>query len=110
MIVKSTLLAVIVFFGSLTIANAQPYINGGSPGQFTALGWNFGHIAHCETFFDGTNTWHLAFVVEGGFGFTNNPGFATLIAAACQSGNLIAVHVTNLNPFSWNSVAVFPFK
>jgi hypothetical protein len=73
MIVKSTLLAVIVFFGSLTIANAQPYTNGGSPGQFTTLGWNFGHIAHCQTFSDGTSTWHIAFIVEGGLASQMTP-------------------------------------
>jgi hypothetical protein len=52
----------------------------------------------------------LCFYRKGGFGVTNNPGFVTLVAAACQSGNLIGVHVISLNPFVWNSVVVLPYK
>src|SRR5215813_15407275 len=104
MIIKSTLLAVFLFLASINLAEAQSFIHAGAPGPRTTLGWNFGHVANCQTFFDGTSTWHYAFIVEGGFGFTNNPGFVTLVAAACQSGNLIGVNVISLNPFVWNSV------
>jgi hypothetical protein len=65
MIYQSVLLAVVLFFGSIATTEAQPYTNGGTAGQFTTLGWNFGHIANCQTFSDGVNTWHYAFIAEG---------------------------------------------
>jgi hypothetical protein len=34
MVVKSTLLAVVVFLGSLTLAEAQPYVYGGAARRF----------------------------------------------------------------------------
>jgi len=110
MIVKSTLLAVVVFLGSLSLAEAQTFVNGGVPGPNTALGWNFGHIAYCTTYNDGTTTLHYAFFDAGGYAFTNNPGFITLAASACQTGNLAGLFVTRLNPFQWNAVATFPYK
>ena len=69
MIVKSTLLAVVVFLGSLSLAEAQTFVNGGVPGPNTALGWNFGHIAYCTTYNDGTTTLHYAFFDGGGYAF-----------------------------------------
>jgi hypothetical protein len=110
MIVNSTLLAAFILLGSLTLAEAQPYVNGGSPAPGTTLGWNYDHISFCATFSDGVITWYYAFTQGGGLGYTNNPGFATSVAAACQTGNLIAVHVTSLNPFLWNWIATYPFK
>jgi hypothetical protein len=110
MIVKSTLVAVVVFLGSLTIAEAQSYFNGGSAGPSTALGWNFGHIAYCLTHDDGVNTLHYAFFSDGGYTVTNNPGLAAAGALACQSGNLVGIFVVNLNPFRWNWIATYPFK
>jgi hypothetical protein len=110
MIVKSTLLAVVVFFGSLALAEGQVYISGGVPSPGTALGWNFGRIAYCTTYYDGLTTWYYAFFPDGGYAYTNNPGFTTLAGSACQTGNLAGIHVTRLIPFQWNGVATFPFK
>ena len=110
MIVKSTLLAVVVFFGSLALAEGQVYVSGGVPSPGTALGWNFGHIAYCTTYYDGLTTWYYAYFPDGGYAYTNNPGFTTLAASACQTGNLAGLYVTRLNPFQWTGVATFPFK
>lgn len=110
MFVKSTLLAVVVFFGSLAVADAQTFVNGGAPGPNTGLGWNYGHINNCYTQVDGSTTWFYAFIQEGGYGFTNNPAFATTLSPACQTGNFIGVFVTSLNPFRWTQVATFTFK
>jgi hypothetical protein len=110
MIIKSTLLAVIVFVGSLTVANAQTFVNGGVAGPFTTLGWNYGHLANCYTQVDGSITWFYAYIQEGGFGFTNNPAFAITLSPACQTGNFVGVFVTNLNPLRWTQVVTFTFK
>src|SRR5215510_1028648 len=92
MILKSTLLAIVVFLGSLTVADAQSqsYLNGGIfLGWGGPEGWNFNHISQCNTVYDGTNTWYYAFFVNnGGYIVTNNPGFAPIIAAACKGGSL----------------------
>jgi hypothetical protein len=58
MIVKSTLLAVVLFLGSLSLAEAQTFVNTGVPGPNTGLGWNFGYVAYCTSYNDGVTTWH----------------------------------------------------
>jgi hypothetical protein len=110
MMVKSTLLAVVVFFGSLNPADAQTFVNGGVAGPNTGLGWNFGYIAHCATYSDGSNTFQFAYFQGGGYAYTNNPGFALLAAPACQTGNLAGIFVTSLNPFLSNAIVTYPFK
>ena len=108
MLLRSLLLAVVALFGTLTAAEAQgPYYAVCVPGPNTTLGWNVAHIAFCAT---GTNGWFFAFFQGGGYGSTNNPGLANFVAPACQTGNRLDVYVTNLNPFSWKKVVVYPFK
>jgi hypothetical protein len=92
MIIKSTLLAVTLFLGSINLAEAQLYVTGGVPGPGTALGWNYGYIAYCQTFTDGVNTIYYAFFQGGGYGYTNNPTLIAFGSPACQTGNLVAVH------------------
>jgi hypothetical protein len=110
MIVKSIVLAAVIFFGSVTLTKAQTFVNGGVPGPNTALGWNFGYIANCATYVDGSNTFLFAYFEGGGYAYTNNPGFAILAAPACQTGNLAGIFVTRLNPFLWTAVVTYPFK
>jgi len=113
MILKSTLLAVVIFLGSLTVAEAQSYFNGG-----ILLGWGgrdawaYNHVSTCTTFSDAANTWHYAFFENnGGYIVTNNPGFAPIIASACQSGNLFGLFATSFTPtLVWTQIATFPFK
>jgi hypothetical protein len=99
MSVKFMLLAAFIFLGSLTLAESQTFVNGGVAGPNTALGWNFGYIANCATYVDGSNTFFFAYFQGGGYAYTNNPGFAILAALACQTGNLAGIFVTRLNPF-----------
>ncbi len=110
MILRSILLAVVMFLTSVPIADAQTYVNGGAAGPNTVLGWNYGHLTNCYVVVNGPTTWFYAFVQEGGFGYTNNPAFATMLAPACQTGNFIGVLVTNINPFQWSSVVTFNFR
>ena len=123
MIIKSTVLAVIVFLGSLTVAEAQsaaksPGSETGSGAQLSGadataaavLGWNFTHAAFCLTYFDGLTTWFYVVAQDGGVWFTPNIGFAAAITPACQTGNLIAFNVFNLNGSLWNQVVAYPFK
>jgi hypothetical protein len=110
MIVKATLLAVVVFLGSVNFAAAQPYFNGGVPGPQTTVGWNFGHISYCWAVSDASNTWFHVAAQEGGYGYTNNPSLAATVAPGCQTGNLFAVHVLSLNPFLWDVLVLYPFK
>jgi hypothetical protein len=98
----------LAFFSKRVDNSEKPAHGVPSPG--TALGWNFGHIAYCTTYYDGLTTWYYAYFPDGGYAFTNNPGFTTLAASACQTGNLAGLFVTRLNPFQWNAVATFPYK
>jgi hypothetical protein len=108
--IKALLLTVVIFLGSLTVAKAQTYVTGGAPGPGTGVGWNYGYITSCATFFDGVNTWYYAFFEGGGYGYTNNPVLVSFISPACQSGNLVGVYVFSLNPFLWNWLVTFPSK
>src|SRR5262249_7467315 len=78
MILKSTLLAVVVFLGSLTVAEAQSYINGG---QIFGWGgpegdWAFYYFSSFPTFFCGANTWYYSFFANNcGVYVLKNPGF-----------------------------------
>ena len=113
MILKSTLLAVVIFLGSLTVAEAQSYFNGGQIlGWGIQNGWAFNTISQCNTAYDGTNTWYYAFFVNnGGYIVTNNPDFAPIIASACQSGNLFGLFAISFTPtLVWTQIATFPFK
>ena len=118
MILKSTLLAVVISFGSLTVAEAQSqsYVNTGlivGWGNATP-GWSYNNISQCVTAYDGANTWNYAFFGNGGsqgYIVTNNPSFAPLIASACQSGNLFGLYVIEFAPsLVWTQVATFPSK
>ena len=114
MILKSALLAVVVFFGSLTLAEAQSYFNGGLiMGWGLRDGWAYNHVVSCSTVTDAANTtWHWAFFENnGGYIVTNNPGFAPIIASACQSGNLFGLFATSFTPtLVWTQIATFPSK
>jgi hypothetical protein len=111
MILKSTLLAVVVFLGSLTVAEAQSYFTGGEIlGWGTRDGWAYNHLSGCSTVSDAANTWHYAYFGAGGYIVTNNPGFAPLIGSACQSGNLFGLYAISFNPLVWTQIATFPFK
>ena len=60
MILRSIVLAVVMFLGSVAIADAQTFVNGGVAGQFTALGWNYGHVSNCYVVVSGSTTWFYA--------------------------------------------------
>ena len=107
---KCILLAVAIVIGSFATAEGQTYFHIGVPGPQTTVGWNFGNLSHCSVFFDGSNTWFFAFAEGGGYGQTNNPAIAAILAPGCQTGNRFAVHVLSLNPFRWDFVVLYPFK
>src|SRR6266481_4037183 len=109
---RAILFALVVFFGTAGGLEAQVFENGGTPGSQTVLGWNYGHFSNCYAVVNQGQTWFWAFFQEpgSGFGYTNNPGFATLVASACQTGNVVGIFVTSLNPFRWTQVVTFTFK
>ena len=109
---KRTFLLPLAFaFAALTqTAEAQVPVNGGAPGPYTGLGWNYGHISYCIVSVDGSNAVVTAAIKEGGYGYTNNPLVIAALAPACQTGNWIGVYVTSLNPFRWTNVSTYDFK
>jgi hypothetical protein len=56
----------------------------------------FSYIAFCQVLSDGVTTVFYAFFEGGGYAFTTDPGFATLAGPACQTENLVGIHVTRL--------------
>ena len=116
MIIKSTLLAVIVFFGSLAVAEAQSkapdeaMTNAAEAHTRAFLGSNYVHAAYCFAYSDGLTTWFYVVDQDGGTWFTNNVLFEAAITPACQTGNLIAFNVVNLGGIQWNQVVTFPYQ
>ena len=109
---RATLLAVVLFFATAGALQAQVYENGGTAGSATGLGWNYGHFSNCYATVNVGQTWFWAFFQEpgSGFGYTNNPGFAALVASACQTGNWVGIYVTNINPLRWTQVVTFTYR
>ena len=117
MIIKSTLLAVIVFLSSLAVAEAEVMVKGpemvnGADETTAAVttGWNFVHAAACSEFFDGTTGWFYFLGLDGSFWFTNNLYFQNALTPACQTGNLTAFHVFNPSPILWDQIFMYPNK
>jgi hypothetical protein len=120
MIFKSAVLSVILFFGVLSVAEAQSAateaVNGGELRSDTVttqavVGWNFFHVTNCYT--DGGALY--VFPAEStvvNVLFTTNPLFIATIAPACQSGNWMGVFVTSVSGlnFTWNQLTTFAFK
>lgn len=119
MIFKSTLLAVILLLGVLSVAEAQS--KGGEAvgeGQLSSdvettqavLGWNFFHAANCYA--DGSAFWVFPPELSINFIFTSNPIYISLLAPACQTGNFVGVFVTGISgsSFTWNQLYSFTFK
>jgi hypothetical protein len=107
---RAFLFAVTLAFAALTqTAHAQAFFHGGAPSPFTTVGWNYGRVASCFVYFDGSTTWFYVYASEGGYGVTNNPTFTSAFASGCQTGKTFSVHVTSLNPFRWDMIGIYPF-
>lgn len=122
---KSILVAMIVFFGSVVVVNAQTgkgevvsegQLSSGTAVTQAVLGWNFFHVNNCFLDGSGSLTSPALIVIPletavASFIFTTSPVFITMLAPACQSGNLIAVNVTAISggSFSWNAVYTYKF-
>jgi hypothetical protein len=107
-IIGGLVVAGVLFFGSA--ANGQSFVYGGAPGPGTVIGYNFGHASSCQVSISGSTVFYLLVVQEGGYGYTNNPNLAAVVASACQTGNLVAIHVTSFSPFTWDYLILYPFK
>jgi|SRR6516165_4126931 len=127
-------LAVIVFFGFLTLVQAQPapqtpdsgseVINGvgirknaantsgrDATTRATLLGWNFIHVDRCWMVSDGSTTWLYIFAQEGDgddYYYTNSFFFQTMLAPACQNQNVVGFFVADQSGLSWNQVITAP--
>jgi len=120
MFIRCTVLAVIVFFGSLTVAKAQPVpqtpdsgsqvINGvgirknaantsgrDATTRATLLGWNFIRVDRCWMVLDRSTTWLYIFAQGDSedYYYTNSFSFQNMLAPACQNQNVIGFFVAD---------------
>ena len=115
--IKSISLAMILLFGSLGIAAGQSADSPSTLGQLgqidpnkpipqVSLGFNFYHASFCTTF-----SGVFAFVArEDNSGwFTTDVVTIAGLTPACQTANLVAFHVVNLNGL-FDQVVIYPFK
>jgi hypothetical protein len=118
LIIKSIVLAVILLLGSLGIAAAQssePHgtLGHGQPNedgpitQAIVIGFNFYHASYCTTPTPGL----FIFVAreDNSAWFTADVATMALLTPACQTGNFVGIHVTNIE-LVFDQVIVFPFK
>jgi hypothetical protein len=117
MIIKSTVLAVIVFLGSLGIAAAQssePHGTlKGEPGEghtteAVVIGWNFFHAFACASR-PGTGFFTWVSQEDGSAWNTNDLAAVAMLTPSCQSGNFVGFHVINAS-LVVDQVLAFPFK
>jgi hypothetical protein len=73
------------------------------------VGWNYIHATACQPLFDGISVWLYVFTAEGFIFSTNIPWSVNALLPACQSGNLIAVYVTDASG-SVSSILVYSHK
>jgi len=117
--VKSTLLAVILFLGSVTLAGAQGsessvplgtstmgQTTNGAITQAAVVGWNYYHVAACTAF---SGTFVFVAQEDNSAWFTSDLITTTTLTGACQTGNWVGFHVISSNG-TWDQVYVFPFK
>ena len=117
MIVKSTLLAVLLFIGSVTLAGAQGTessvpLGTSKMGQTTngaitqaIIGWNYLHVAACTVF---SGTFVLIAQEDGSTWYTSDLITTSALSAACQTNHWVAFHVINFNG-AWDQAYVYPF-
>jgi hypothetical protein len=116
MIIRSTVLAIILFFGSLSIAAAQS--SSTAVGTFTkgsasntdaitsaaVIGWNYFHPVACTT-------WAGTFAMitnDNTVWYTTDMYAIATLTPACQTGNVVAFHVVSGS--AWDQVFVWPVK
>jgi hypothetical protein len=118
MIVRSTLLAIVLFIGFLGVAAAQtkPPADSATLGTgkaaasdtavtAVATGWYYTHAAACTAVAGG------AFVLIGTDNsqwFVTDLGAIATLTPACQTGHFVAFFVVNTNG-AFNQVFVWPF-
>jgi hypothetical protein len=112
-----TTLLVIGCFGAIATAEAQDILGHGThttsdtaaPSAPVVVGWNWFHIANCSL---AGGFMYLYPVESNGITYlwTAVPLPYTTLASACQSGNLIAVHITDLSLLAWDGLFTYTFK
>src|SRR5262245_46063578 len=117
MIVKSIALVIIVIIGSVAVVEGQTAVlaNQGASArgdvaqpEVVTLGWNTFHIAFCQTV--GTSLYVYPLENVGVVYFvTNVPTSQAVLAGACQTGNLIAIHVSDIFG-DWDSIFTYTFR
>lgn len=119
MIFKSTVLAVFVFFGALSVADAQSNgeVMGGQlrPDQVTTqavLGWNWFHVSNCYADINGSLLLFPAESSQISFISITNPVIIATAVPFCPTGNLMAIFVTSIagTSLSWNQLFTYTFK
>ena len=74
------------------------------------IGWNYYHLANCTMYqYNGYDVLVMYTVENGGYYYTYDSQFQSVIEPACQSGNWIAFHVYD-GSSDWNQVWTYTYK
>jgi len=73
------------------------------------VGWNYIHPEFCEMYYSGNSPYLIIYAKEGGYFYTTDHVFHTLISPACQTGNWLAFYVYNTNN-NWSNVWTYTYK
>jgi hypothetical protein len=92
-----------------TGASSAGDIAHGSPSPQWAIGWNYVHASNCYMFSSGGYTYLALFAQEGGYFYTNDSAYASLMETDCQFGNWIAFHVIDSSN-DWDQILTFDYK
>lgn len=86
-------------------ANATTDFTGST---YWADGWNFIHPQYCQTYYSGGYPYLIVYAQGGGYFYTTDLPFQTLISPACQTGNWLAFYVTD--NYSFSNVFTYTYK
>ena len=74
-----------------------------------SIGWNYIHPAYCELYYSGGYPYLFVYASEGGYFYTTDQAFQTVISPACQTGNWLAFYVYNSSN-NWSNVWTYTYK
>lgn len=74
-----------------------------------AVGWNYYHIGNCTMYTNGGYDILIAYMTNGTYFYTYDSQFQNVMSPSCQSGNWIAIYVTDVYG-DWNQVWTYTYK
>jgi hypothetical protein len=88
---------------------ASANFTGDGPSPQWSIGWNVVHATNCLLFESSVVAVLVVYPKEGGYFYTTDPTFQSMIQPACQTGNWIAFNVYDSSG-DWDQIYTFNYQ